>query len=203
MKRLSALFVLAVVALVLGAPTAASAHAELVSSNPGNSATIQTMPREVSLTLSESVREPAFVVVAGKDGTRLNSDVVMVRGSTVTSTIDGAAPAGAYTMSYRIVSDDGHAVTGTVPFTIAGGATPTPTPSPTTGGGAATSATPTPAGGVPTEAVGAPTTAQTIPDEPSTAADALTVIGFAVLAMAGLILLIRAGMRMSDSEDID
>lgn len=37
----------------------------------------------------------------------------------------------------------------------------------------------------------------------TTATDALTIVGFAVVAMAGLILVLRAGLRSAASEDED
>lgn len=40
-------------------------------------------------------------------------------------------------------------------------------------------------------------------DGSTTAVDALTIIGFSVLAMAGLLLIIRAGLRSASREDGD
>lgn len=52
---------------------------------------------------------------------------------------------------------------------------------------------------------GAPIPTQVVPtaEESNTVADALTIVGFTVVAMAGLVLLIRAGLRSAGAEDDD
>ena len=199
MTRLSALLGALVLAAVLSAPSAAMAHAELASSDPADGSTIETMPQQVTLTLSEPVQAPAGVAVTSADGTRFNSYDVTVRDDTVTTAINLVAPAGTYTIDYEIVSADDHTVTGTTTFTVLTGQTPTPEPTAT--------ATQPDAAGPDTRltddsAAGRP---QITPatDDSSTAQDALIVIGFSIVAMTGLIFLIRAGLRSAGSEDDD
>ena len=190
MKRLPVALATTLFGLVISAPGVASAHAALASSTPENKAKIKVMPDQVSLTLNEPIQAPAFVSVVGEDGARVNSKVVKFQDKTATSDITKPAAAGSYKMNYRIVSADGHPVTGTVEFEVIEGATPTPTPEPTETLGAQAETD---------DASGAPS-------KSSGTKDALTVLGFFAVAMGGLIYLVRAGMRTADSEvdsDID
>lgn len=198
MRHVSLLFAAMVVAAAVWAPAAASAHASLESSTPAQGARLETMPAEVSLTLSEPVRSASSVEVTAPDGTRVNSDTVTVLDDTVTTAIDRPTTAGAYRMTYRIVSADDHAVNGTIDFEVlsAGPAASTPSASPTPLAAAPT-ATPT---GAP---VGPATQVVPTSDDSTTAKDALTIIGFSIVAMAGLVLLIRAGLRSAGAEDDD
>lgn len=186
MNRPSLALACAVFGVVISAPSIASAHAALSSSNPKNNAKIELMPGHVSLTLNEPIREPAFVAVIAKDGSRVNSQIINVQDKTATSEITKLAAAGAYKVNYRIVSADGHPVTGTVEFEVLKGATPTPTPTPEP-------ATPS-----------APSTetdeASSAPGDSSTTTDALTIVAFFIIAMGGLVLLLRSGLKTPDSE---
>ncbi|KAB7743251.1 hypothetical protein GA707_14155 [Nostocoides sp. F2B08] len=108
-----------VVALLLIAGLVAPAvlaHAQLLSSNPTSGASLPTTD-EVSLTFNEDIN-PDFVqiVAEGPDG-----DVAAgepdVSGAVVTQPI---APSGSgpHTVTYRVVSRDGHPVSGSVTFTL-------------------------------------------------------------------------------------
>jgi copper resistance protein C len=113
---------LAVVAAVLAVATAAvpaSAHAELVSTDPRDGTTVQGMPSTVTLTFSEQVRTPAFVEVTGPGGNVAAGDPRIVDDQ-ITQRVDADADAGSYEVSYRITSADGHPVGGIVGFTLAG-----------------------------------------------------------------------------------
>lgn len=191
MSRRIALLLLAVLAAVVLAPSTAFAHADLASSNPQDGATIRIMPETITLTLSENVREPAFVVVTGPDGTRVNSDDVAVSGDTVTATVDQPAPAGTYSVAYRIISADAHSVTGTLDFQVLAG--PSPTPTATTPVPEATAATPD---------LNDPSAAVESP-ESTGVSDALIVLGFTAIAMAGLAWLIYTGLKSAGTEDDD
>ncbi len=116
-----ALAVGALVALVVTAP-AASAHAVLVSSNPPSGATLARPPSTVSLTFDENVRAPAFVVVTGPGGVRVDNGQAQILDATVTARLKPTAPAGAYTVDYRVVSADGHPVEGQLTYTVTTGA---------------------------------------------------------------------------------
>ena len=96
----------------------ASAHASLVSSDPRDGATLDRLPTRVSFTFSEDVVTPAYVVVRAADGSDVTSGRPVVDGATVTQDLDGSAASGEVTMAYRVVSVDGHPVTGELAFTV-------------------------------------------------------------------------------------
>ena len=64
LPRLLMAVVTAALSVAATAPPAV-AHAELSSSSPAGGATVQELPRKVTLTFTESVRTPAFVAVTG------------------------------------------------------------------------------------------------------------------------------------------
>lgn len=111
--------VAAAVLAVAATAVPASAHAELVSTDPAGGNTVQAMPRTVTLTFSEAVRTPAFVEVSGPGGDVASGDPRIVDDQ-VTQRVDPNADPGTYEVSYRITSADGHPVGGTVTFTLAG-----------------------------------------------------------------------------------
>lgn len=194
MRRLSVLLGATVIAAAIAAPSAAMAHASLASSDPEEGAKVQVMPGQVSLTLTEPVQKASFVGVTSEDGARVTSETIDVLDDTVTTTIDKPAPAGKYKMTYQIVSADEHTVTGTINFEVLTSPAPTPTATPTLA--------PTSAPGSAPSAAAQPQVAPASGGS-TTAKDALTIVGFSVVAMAGLILLLRAGLRSASGEDDD
>lgn len=111
------------VALLLGAAGTAVAHASLVRSDPGDGASLAAPPTTVSLTFNEAISTPAYVVVTAPDGTRVEVGEPQIVDGTVTQPIDPAAAPespGEWTLAYRVVSVDGHPVTGELSFTVTG-----------------------------------------------------------------------------------
>ena len=103
-------------AVLAAAP--ASAHAELTAATPAQDATVTSLPARVSLTFSEPVVRPVAVVVTGPTGETVTEGSPRVQGGTVTQPLRDTAAPGRYTTSYRAVSDDGHAVSGVITFTV-------------------------------------------------------------------------------------
>jgi copper resistance protein C len=150
-RRLSTALLLAGTAL-LAVTTPALAHTELKSSDPAKGASLPVAPQRITLTFSEPVRvEPGAISVTGPDGTQWTTAQPVLQGPTVAVPVTPAGPAGPYTIAYRVTSDDGHAITGKVPFTLSApvpaaapatqvtsgvmtsGGSPVPTPGETTG----------------------------------------------------------------------
>jgi methionine-rich copper-binding protein CopC len=109
---------LAGLALLLGAGPAL-AHSRLQSSNPSNGASLDTAPQQVSLTFNEEMT-PGFstITVVGPDGTHYETGDVAADGGTVSRSVLPLGPAGQYKIGYRVVSADGHPVSGEVSFTL-------------------------------------------------------------------------------------
>src|SRR5260370_39793127 len=101
---------------VLGMTTPAWAHAALVSSSPAQNASLSAPPPQVTLTFAEAVTLPKSpVLVVGPAGALWQLGEPTVAGPVVTVPVTSAnGPAGSYTLTYRVISDDGDGVSGTV-----------------------------------------------------------------------------------------
>jgi len=121
MRRLALVVGVAVLAL-LGLAAPAFAHNSLVKSNPGDQATVQASPGQVELIFDQPVQKGDglnTIKVTGPDKTGWRTGKVEVGGNVVSAPLDELGPAGSYQISYRIVSADGHPVSGKVTFSLA------------------------------------------------------------------------------------
>ncbi|MFC7342496.1 copper resistance CopC family protein [Saccharopolyspora griseoalba] len=130
MRRLLAVGALALAAL-LGSASPALAHNVLVGSDPADGAQLQTGPQEVRLSFDQPVKQGDqynTVTVVGPKGEHWTSGPARVEGSSVTVPVRELGPAGDYAVGYRVLSNDGHPVSGKVGFrlTTAGNGTPAP-----------------------------------------------------------------------------
>lgn len=96
----------------------AAAHAGLVDSDPADGSTVAGFDGEVVLTFSEEVTEPVTVIVTDPEGTGLQSGDPVVDGTRVRQSVDPAVVAGLHTIAYRVISSDGHPITGQVRVTV-------------------------------------------------------------------------------------
>jgi methionine-rich copper-binding protein CopC len=128
MTRLLWVAVLVGLTLLAGAGPAA-AHNALVSSDPPAGASLSTGPPRVTLTFDLPVNKGFNrITVTGPGNTTWNSGEVTASGNTASTAVVPLGPAGEYMIGYRVVSADGHPVTGTLRFrlTQAGNGTPAP-----------------------------------------------------------------------------
>ncbi|MGH3516437.1 MAG: copper resistance CopC family protein [Haloechinothrix sp.] len=130
MKQLTVGALLAVCA-VLGLGTPASAHNVLISSDPDKGASLDAGPEQVTLTFDQSIQSGDVnqIAVTGPGGTQWTTGPVEVDRNVATVPVAPLGPAGEYTIGYRVLSSDGHPVSGEIPFTLtkAGSGLPTPT----------------------------------------------------------------------------
>lgn len=110
----------AAAAILLGAP-AAVAHAALVSTTPADGAQLGQEPRSVALEFNQTIGTPAYVVVTAPDGSHLQKGDPNVVDEKVTQSVSRSGTAGEYSISYRVVSADGHPVEGTTTYTVESG----------------------------------------------------------------------------------
>lgn len=104
----------------------ADAHAVLVSSTPGDGAALAAAPAEVALEFNEPVSaELGGLRVFDADGGRVDEGSVRTSDRTVSIDLVDGLSDGAYVVSYRIVSADGHPVRGGLVFTVGDGAVDT------------------------------------------------------------------------------
>ena len=111
--------------------TSASAHAELVRITPGVDARLTTAPKDVVLEFSEAVNASfATVVATSATGVSVTSGKPSVVGAMVTQALIPRMAAGTYRVAFRVVSNDGHPVTGESSFTLTLAPTTSPSTSP-------------------------------------------------------------------------
>ncbi|HEY9312947.1 copper resistance CopC family protein [Williamsia sp.] len=110
--------VVAAVGLGVGAGSAL-AHSSLVSSTPAVDAALDKQPTSIELVFNQDISEQfAQVALTDSAGEQLQLSEVAVSGPTVTTPIVSSVPAGRYTIGYRVVSADGHPITGEVAFSV-------------------------------------------------------------------------------------
>jgi methionine-rich copper-binding protein CopC len=143
-----AFVVVAVAPAFAATPGSLVLHARLTSTAPKDGATVKTATKVV-LTFNEDVN-PNFVAVevGGPAGDETDGDPT-TDGRTVTQPLAPDLPAGEHVATYRVVSTDGHPVSGKVTFTTTAGpasASPsvTASASPTPSATASVVASPTP-----------------------------------------------------------
>ncbi|MGE9806906.1 copper resistance CopC family protein [Janibacter sp. G1551] len=110
-------------ALVLFAATLAtagpaSAHARLVSSSPEDGAHLTAAPVQIMLTFSEQIGTSFATVEITKGGTSAAKGKPQVEGSRVFQEVDPTMAEGDWEVSYRVVSADGHPISGTYSFVL-------------------------------------------------------------------------------------
>lgn len=116
---LSALLLATLAVLVPVAP--AQAHDRLVSSDPESGATLDSAPEEIGLTFSANVQDiGGSVDLTDADGEKVSVGSPEVDGTTVTTAVEDDLSAGDYEVRWRVVSSDGHAISGVVDFTVEG-----------------------------------------------------------------------------------
>jgi hypothetical protein len=105
--------------------TTASAHSVLLHTTPKASSEVPAAPDSVVLSFNEMPRARFSAIhVIGPDGTRRDSGSVRVVNDSVTQVLSGGRPAGAYTVDWRVISADGHPVSGQFTFRAAAAAAP-------------------------------------------------------------------------------
>ncbi len=117
------MFVVAALILLGGSQlitgSTANAHANLISSTPGDGKTLSSAPSKIVLQFSGALIEDSDTVVAetanGTDKTRL---ITTVDSQKIVAEWPQGWGAGKFDISYRVASSDGHIMTGGITFRI-------------------------------------------------------------------------------------
>ncbi|WP_336213338.1 copper resistance CopC family protein [Nonomuraea sp. LPB2021202275-12-8] len=121
MRRLVTVLLLACAAMGIAPP--AQAHNVLIGSDPKDGATLSAPPAQITLIFDQPVRQGyAQIGVTGADGSAWTDGAATVSAERVTVKVKPLKAAGAYVVGYRILSSDGHPVTGKIGFTLGGAA---------------------------------------------------------------------------------
>ncbi|MCE6997024.1 copper resistance protein CopC [Saccharothrix sp. S26] len=134
MRRVVSLLLTGLVAgaVVLGTAAPAFAHNVLVDSDPKDGSRLDAGPAAITLTFDQPVQAGEkfnTITVTGPEGTRWEADgEPTVKNNSVVFPVRPLGPAAEYTVGYRVLSADGHPVTGSLKFTlaVAGNGTPAP-----------------------------------------------------------------------------
>lgn len=119
-RRVAALLVVlaAVVAVVIGGAGPASAHATLVATDPAEGAVLAEAPEQVTFTFNEAViGVPTGVRVYDARGGEVDS-TASVSGSQLLIDLDEEVGDGTLVVVWRLVSEDGHPIGGSLTFSV-------------------------------------------------------------------------------------
>lgn len=141
-RRVLAAVTLALLAVGILGVVPASAHSKLVSTSPVDGAILDSPPASVSFTFDEPLLPGTDTIsVNDEHGNVLASESVSPDDTTISVPWPDEAGSGMFQVAFRVVSGDGHPVTGAITLTITGAPTAS---SPT----AAATTTAAPAGAV-------------------------------------------------------
>ncbi|GHH70055.1 copper resistance CopC family protein [Promicromonospora soli] len=109
----------------------ASAHDQLLSSDPEDGATLDEQPTSISLTFSAPPLDTGIeVTLVGPDGTTAQGHDIQVTDEVVTAQLAPDLPPGKYDVAWHVVSSDGHPIEGELTYVVEGEAEPTDTAQP-------------------------------------------------------------------------
>ena len=119
-RKLAAVFA----SMTLLAPLPAQAHTSLASSVPAKNSTIKAMPKTIALTFDDKLvkiagKNVSKFSVIGPDGNEIKLGPITLTNQIISATVLEPKPKpGIYKINYRVISGDGHPVTGTIKFTL-------------------------------------------------------------------------------------
>ena len=107
---------------ILNSP-AAQAHAALESTMPAKGAIVSKTTSQVSMLFGEDIlvikgKNPNSISVTDSKGKKVSTGVAVVSGTKISNALKSPLAAGKYTVKYRVVSADGHVVSGSYTFTV-------------------------------------------------------------------------------------
>jgi methionine-rich copper-binding protein CopC len=189
--------VLLATCVMAGTSLPATAHNVLKASDPKDGATLTQAPRQITLVFDQPVRKGyATVSVTGPDGAARARGAAVVAAEKVTVEVAALPVNGEHVVGYRVLSADGHPITGKITFTL----TVPATASPETSASSETSASPETSASSEPAASSEPLAATGVPapDDAASRAEALEAAanggaGMAVLWIAGALLVLAAG----------
>ncbi|WP_020015630.1 copper resistance CopC family protein [Promicromonospora sukumoe] len=107
----------------------ASAHDQLLSSDPKDGAKLDEQPTSIGLTFSSAPLDTGIeVVLVGPDGTTTKGEDIQVDDKVVTAQLPEDLPAGEYDVAWHVVSSDGHPIDGEFTYVVEGEPEPTEEP---------------------------------------------------------------------------
>ena len=108
--------------LLLATAPAANAHTSLVSSNPKSNAMLMESPKSISITFNEDL-----IRISGKNVSKISLSniignvklgAITINKATITAKLLKTLPVSKYKVTYRVISADGHPVSGSYNFWV-------------------------------------------------------------------------------------
>lgn len=122
LRKLGAWMVMAYVLMIL-LPTAVSAHAYIVKSNPTENETLEKAPSVVRIEFDEMLQSSRFntLLVRDASGKRVdlkNAHIDKKNSKVLEAGVKKNTPNGTYSIQWKAVSADGHPIQGVIPFRV-------------------------------------------------------------------------------------
>ena len=114
-------------------PTPAFAHAEFLDSTPAPGSHLSSVPGKITLRFGEHLSDLSganAIVVTGPGGEEVSQGEITIIAASVTSALKATSETGTYHVAYRVLSADGHPVSGEFDFFLDEPGVPTPLASP-------------------------------------------------------------------------
>ncbi|MCP1412090.1 copper resistance CopC family protein [Paenarthrobacter sp. A20] len=189
---------LAFASALLFSAAPASAHDVAESTTPANGASVTVVPASVSITFNNRPLAIGSGVTVTAGGENWADGPVEIIDNQAVQKLREGAPAGEYTVVWRVVSSDSHPIEGTFTFTAAGGATSA------SGSAVASPSASAPSASVPTAGTGAPGTGTSEPAADASQPFPWSIVGLAVVAIGLVIFLaVTARRKLAASNDAD
>lgn len=96
----------------------AQAHDEMVSSNPADGDELDSAPGWLEMEFSADLEQVGSQIEVLYDGQDVSAGEITVEGTKVTSALPDDLQPGDYTVKWRVVSSDGHPISGEYAFTL-------------------------------------------------------------------------------------
>ena len=115
---LSAVLTLVIGSFGLMSASPALAHDQLIGSNPKNGAKLDKQPEWLELEFSGNIQDIGTEIQVMHEGKDVSAGEITIEGRKVTSALPDDLGPGDYKVVWRVVSSDGHPISGTLEFTI-------------------------------------------------------------------------------------
>jgi copper resistance protein C len=114
MKRM---FMMFLITLFCTLPTIVFAHTELSSSSPEEGQVVVEEMEEISLTFGGEIEALSMMTLV-KNGQELEFESVEVQGNQLIGKVEQPLESGTYIINWNIAGEDGHPISGEIPFTV-------------------------------------------------------------------------------------
>jgi methionine-rich copper-binding protein CopC len=137
-RLLTAIAVLSIALFTFGALPEAQAHVSVIKTVPQYQSTVEQLPSQITITFNSPLivlgsKNLNTVTVLNPNKKSVTLADASIDGAIISVPLNAANPvAGTYTVSYSVVSTDGHRVSGSYRFAVSSGDQAQPLPAPTT-----------------------------------------------------------------------